>query len=139
MSTEDAKDYEKKFKEMSNLFKHLEKKGLTVKECGFENSRKEFIKGKDFDDVIKKNLDSVCERVNKIMGTSITPTSKDAVQNIYTAFYNMNMIRKAIREVGDKKKNIRRLLPYELLSYKCSSSSSKRISKGIRLQLWKRP
>ena len=53
MSTENTKEYEK-YKEMSNLFKDLEKKGLTVKECGFENTKKEFIKGKDFDDVIKK-------------------------------------------------------------------------------------
>ena len=130
MSTEDkskpvedpTKDYERKYKEMSNLFKDLEKKGLTVKECGFESSRKEFIKGKDFDDILKKNLDSVCEGVNKIMDTSISPTSKDAIQNIYSAFYNMNMIRKAIREVGDKKKNIRRLLPYEMLAkvYGCN-------------------
>ena len=41
-------------KELSNLLKDLEKKGLTVKECGFENTRKGLIKGKDFDDVIKK-------------------------------------------------------------------------------------
>ena len=96
MSTEDkskpvedpTKDYERKYKEMSNLFKDLEKKGLTVKECGFESSRKEFIKGKDFDDILKKNLDSVCEGINKIMDTSISPTSKDAIQNIYSAFYN---------------------------------------------------
>ena len=106
---------DQKWKEMSNIIKDLEKKGLVIKECGFENTRKEFVKGKEFEEAIKKNIKSVCEKVNKIMGTTIDPESKNAIQQIYSQFYSLKMIGKAIREEGDKKKIIRRLLPYEIL------------------------
>ena len=35
----------RKWKEMSNVFYSLEKKGLEVKECGFNGTRCEYIKG----------------------------------------------------------------------------------------------
>ena len=115
-------NYDAKWKEMSGVLKELEKKGLEIKECGFGQSRCEFVRGKNLEEVFKKNSEKLIEKINKIMGVSISLENKNNIQEIYKQFHSLNMIQKAIREEGDKKKNIRRLLPYEHLVkvYRCN-------------------
>ena len=57
-----------------------EKKGLEVKECGFNGTRCEYIKGKNFEETILKNIDTTLNEVNKIMGTNITNTKHEATK-----------------------------------------------------------
>ncbi len=107
----------RKWKEMSNIFYSLEKKGLEVKECGFNGTRCEYIKGKNFEETILKNIDTTLNEVNKIMGTNITNTKpEETINKIYQELKSLNMIQKAIRVEGDKRKNIKKLLPYEQLA-----------------------
>ena len=120
---EELKEQKEKWMELSNVIKFLESKGLEIKECVYNKSRSEFVKGKLFEDKIKENLEEVCKQVNKIMKTEISPTKPDkAIQEIYKLFKSVNLISKACREDGDKKKNVKRLLPYEQLAllFKCN-------------------
>ena len=120
---EELKEQKEKWMELSNVIKFLESKGLEIKECVYNKSRSEFVKGKLFEDKIKENLEEVCKQVNKIMKTEISPTKPDkAIQEIYKQFKSVNLISKAWREDGDKKKNVKRLLPYEQLAllFKCN-------------------
>ena len=120
---EELKEQKEKWMELSNVIKFLESKGLEIKECVYNKSRSEFVKGKLFEDKIKENLEEVCKQVNKIMKTEISPTKPDkAIQEIYKQFKSVNLISKACREDGDKKKNVKRLLPYEQLAllFKCN-------------------
>ena len=120
---EELKVQKEKWMELSNVIKFLESKGLEIKECVYNKSRSEFVKGKLFEDKIKENLEEVCKQVNKIMKTEISPTKPDkAIQEIYKQFKSVNLISKACREDGDKKKNVKRLLPYEQLAllFKCN-------------------
>ena len=41
---------------------------------------------------------------------------EEAIQEIYKQFKSVNLISKACREDGDKKKNVKKLLPYEQLA-----------------------
>ena len=107
----------RKWKEMSNVFYSLEKKGLEVKECGFNGTRCEYIKGKNFEETLLKNLDTTLNEVNKIMGTNIiNKKPEETINKIYQELKSLNMIQKAIRVEGDKRKNIKKLLPYEQLA-----------------------
>ena len=120
---EELKEQKEKWMELSNVIKFLESKGLEIKECVYNKSRSEFVKGKLFEEKIKENLEEVCKQVNKIMKTEISPTKPDkAIQEIYKQFKSVNLISKACREDGDKKKNVKRLLPYEQLAllFKCN-------------------
>ena len=120
---QELKDQKEKWIELSNVIKFLESKGLEIKECVYNKSRSEFVKGKLFEEKIKENLEEVCKRINKIMKTDISPTKPDkAIQEIYKQFKSVNLISKACREDGDKKKNVKRLLPYEQLAllFKCN-------------------
>ena len=120
---EELKAQKEKWMELSNVIKFLESKGLEIKECVYNKSRSEFVKGKLFEEKIKENLEEVCKQVNKIMKTEISPTKPDkAIQEIYKQFKSVNLISKACREDGDKKKNVKRLLPYEQLAllFKCN-------------------
>ena len=120
---EELKEQKEKWMELSNVIKFLESKGLEIKECVYNKSRSEFVKGKLFEEKIKENLEEVCKQVNKIMKTEISPTKPDkAIQEIYKLFKSVNLISKACREDGDKKKNVKRLLPYEQLAllFKCN-------------------
>ena len=104
------------WKEMSEVFKNtLEKNGLTIKECGFLNARREFVKGTELETKMKENIEPLCKKINEIMNTDIDPNSKDAIQKIYNQFKSSDIMVKACREEGDKKKIIRRLFPYEHL------------------------
>ena len=112
-----------KLMELSNVIKFLESKGLEIKECVYGKVRAEFVKGKVFEEKIKENLEEVCKQVNKIMKTQISKDKPDiALQEIYTQFKSVGLISKACREEGDKKKNVKKLLPYEqlVLLYKCN-------------------
>ena len=115
------------FNVISNIFNNLEKDGLEIKETAFENSRKEFIKGKEFEKIISKNYDKYLKIFQKDFPNEIfTQKNKekdvdDFINQIYSIFNKNSMMFKAIRQEGDKKKNIKRLLPYELLAleYHC--------------------
>ena len=112
-----------KWKELSKLFFSWEKNGLEIKECGFNEVRREFIKGKNFEEVINKNLDTTINEINKIMGTNIIKKKpEETINDIYQQLRSLNMIQKAIRVEGDKRKNIKKLLPYEELAkeFKCN-------------------
>lgn len=120
---EEEKKVETRWKEMSNVIKFLESKGMELKECAFVKGRTEFIKGKVLKDHIKENIVEVCNQINKIMGTKISSENPDkAIYEIYEKLREVNIIKKACREEGDKKKNIKRLLPYEemVLINKCN-------------------
>lgn len=120
---EELKEKKEKWMELSNVIKFLESKGLEIKECVYNKSRSEFVKGKLFEEKIKENLEEVCKQVNKIMKTEISPSKPDnAIQEIYKQFKSVNLINKACREDGDKKKNVKKLLPYEQLAllFKCN-------------------
>jgi hypothetical protein len=117
------KEQKEKWIELSNVIKFLESKGLEIKECVYYKSRAEFVKGKALEEKIKENLEEVCKQVNKIMKTEISPEKPDkAIQEIYKQFKSVQLINKACREDGDKRKNVKKLLPYEdlVLLYKCN-------------------
>ena len=117
------KEQKEKWIELSNVIKFLESKGLEIKECVYYKSRAEFVKGKALEEKIKEILEEVCKQVNKIMKTEISPEKPDkAIQEIYKQFKSVQLINKACREDGDKRKNVKKLLPYEdlVLLYKCN-------------------
>ena len=123
IDTEEEKKQKLKWMELSNIIKFLEKKGMEIKECAYVQSRTEFIKGKILNDFIKENIEEVCKQINKAMNTKINPENPDkAILEIYEQLRSSNIIKKACREEGDKKKNIKRLLPYEemVLINKCN-------------------
>jgi translocation protein SEC62 len=115
------------FNIITNIFNNLEKDGLEIKETAFENSREEFIKGKEFEKIISKNYNKYLEIFQKDFpyeNFTQKNNQKDInyfLNQIYFLFNKNLMMIKAIREEGDKKKNIKRLLPYELLvkEYHC--------------------
>ena len=120
---EELKNKKEKWIDLSNVIKFLESKGLEIKECVFLKSRADFVKGKILEEKLKENLKEVCEQVNEIMKTQISPEKPDkAIQEIYQQFKSVQLISKACREDGDKKKNVKKLLPYEelVLLYKCN-------------------
>lgn len=102
-------------KALSNILKNLEKKGLEVKECTCQGERVQFYKGKDLEKYLKENMKEICEDLNKELNVSINPEKKSAIQQVYSIFYKSGIMHKGIREEGDKKKKIRKLLPYEVL------------------------
>lgn len=59
-----------------------------------------------------ENIQDVCEKLNKINNAKLNPSTVK-IQDVYNQFKLNNMIWKAFREEGDKKKNIKRLLSYE--------------------------
>ena len=120
---EELKAKKEKWIELSNVIKFLESKGLEIKECVYLKSRADFVKGKILEEKLKENIKEVCEQVNKIMKTQISPEKPDiAIQEIYKQFKSVQLISKACREDGDKKKNVKKLLPYEelVLINKCN-------------------
>ena len=122
-SNKKEEDLKEKWIELSNVIKFLESKGLEIKECIYYKSRSEYVKGKLLEEKIKENLEEVCKQINKIMKTKISHKKPDeAIQEIYKQFKSVELISKACREDGDKKKNVKRLLPYEelVLLNKCN-------------------
>ena len=114
---EKLKEKQKKWSELSKVINFLESKGLELKECVYLKARAEFVKGKILEEKIKENLEEVCKQVNQIMGTNVSPEKPDkAIQELYTQFKSLDLIFKACREDGDKKKNVKKLLPYEQLA-----------------------
>ena len=112
----ELKDKKEKWMELSNVIKFLESKGLEIKECVYIKSRAEYVRGKALEEKIKENLEEVCKQVNKAMKTQISPEKPDqAIQEIYKQFKSVELIGKACREDGDKRKNVKKLLPYEQL------------------------
>jgi len=110
------KENRDKWINLSEIIKFLESKGLEIKECICLTTRTEFVKGKDLKDKIIENLPEVCQKINKLMKTKISPEKPDnAIQEIYTVFKSAELISKACREDGDKKKHVKKLLPYEQL------------------------
>ena len=102
---------------LSEIIKFLETKGLEIKECIYLGKRAEFVKGKDFESKLKENLDEVCEKINKELKTKISPKKpEEALEEIYQQLKLGQIINKACREDGDKKKHVRKLLPYEQLA-----------------------
>ena len=102
---------------LSEIIKFLETRGLEIKECIYLGKRAEFVKGKDFESKLKENLDEVCEKINKELKTKISPKKPaEALEEIYQQLKLGQIINKACREDGDKKKHVRKLLPYEQLA-----------------------
>ena len=102
---EKLKEMQNKWLELSKGINLLESKGLEMKECLYVKSRAEYVKGKMLEEKIKDNLEEVCKQVNKIMGTNISNKKPDkAIQELYTQFKSVDLIFKACREDGDKKK-----------------------------------
>ena len=102
--------------ELSEIIKFLESKGLVIKECIFMTTRSEFVKGKDLKEKLVANLPEICAKINKALKTNISPEKPDnAIDEIYKQFKNFGLISKACREEGDKKKHVKKLLPYEQL------------------------
>ena len=115
-SNKKEEDLKEKWIELSNIIKFLESKGLEIKECIYYKSRAEFVKGKLLEEKIKENLEEVCKQINKIMKTKISHEKpEEAIQEIYKQFKSVELISKACREDGDKKKIVKKLLPYEQL------------------------
>ena len=120
---EKIKENKEKWSELSKVINFLESKGLEIKECVYIKSRAEFVRGKLFEQKIKENIEEVCKKVNEIMKTQISTEKPDkAIQEIYKQFKSVGLISKACREDGDKKKNVKKLLPYEqlVLLHKCN-------------------
>ena len=114
---EKIKENKEKWIELSKVIKFLESKGLEIKECIYVKSRAEYVRGKLFEQKLKENIEEVCKKVNEIMKTQISPEKPDkAIQEIYKQFKTVGLISKACREDGDKKKNVKKLLPYEQLA-----------------------
>ena len=114
---EQFKEDREKWIQLSNVIKFLESKGLEIKDCIFIKSRAEYVRGKLLEEKLKENLEEVCKQVNNIMKTKISHEKPDeAIQEIYKQFKSVNLISKACREDGDKKKNVKKLLPYEQLA-----------------------
>ena len=114
---EKINENKEKWVELSKVIKFLESKGLEIKECIYIKIRAEFVRGKLLEEKIKENLEEVCKQVNEIMKTKISPEKPDkAIQEIYKQFKSVGFISKACREDGDKKKNVKKLLPYEQLA-----------------------
>jgi hypothetical protein len=109
-------NYKTTITNISNFFNLLEKDGLEIKETAFENSRKEFIKGKDFEKIISKNPQKYLETLKKDFPNEIFD-EKTLINHIYNIFNQNSMMFKAIRQEGDRKKIIKKLLPYELLVF----------------------
>jgi hypothetical protein len=109
--------YDNIINNITNIFNSLEKDGLEIKEVTYENSRKEFIKGKEFEKIITKNQTKYLELFKKDFPNEIfnKKNTEDFINQIYSIFNQNSMMFKAIREEGDRKKKIKRLLPYELL------------------------
>ena len=102
---------------LSEIIKFLETKGLEIKECIYLTTRAEFVKGKDLKEKIVGNLTEVCDKINKELKVNISPEKPDqAMEEIYKQFKNAKLISKACREEGDKKKHVKKLLPYEQLA-----------------------
>ena len=102
---------------LSEIIKFLETKGLEIKECIYLTTRAEFVKGKDLKEKIVGNLAEVCDKINKELKVNISPEKPDqAMEEIYKQFKNAKLISKACREEGDKKKHVKKLLPYEQLA-----------------------
>ena len=119
----DLKKKNEQWIELSNVIKFLESKDLQIKECIYEKGRTEFVKGKQFEEKLKENIEEVCKQVNNIMGTKISHEKPDkAIQEIYTQLKLVGIINKACREDGDKRKNVKKLLPYEelVLMHQCN-------------------
>ena len=114
---EKIKENKEKWIELSKVIKFLESKGLEIKECIYVKSRAEYVRGKLFEQKLKENIEEVCKKVNEIMKTQISPEKPDkAIQEIYKQCKTVGLISKACREDGDKKKNVKKLLPYEQLA-----------------------
>ena len=102
--------------ELSEIIKFLESKGLEIKECIYLTTRTEFVKGKDLKEKLVENLPEVCNKINKALKLNISPEKPDnAIDEIYKQFKSVDLISKACREDGDKKKHVKKLLPYEQL------------------------
>ena len=102
--------------ELSEIIKFLESKGLVIKECIFMTTRSEFVKGKDLKEKLVENLPEICSKINKALKINISPEKPDnAIDEIYKEFKSNGLISKACREDGDKKKHVKKLLPYEQL------------------------
>ena len=110
------KEKRDKWIQLSEIIKFLESKGLEIKECKYITTRSEFVKGKDLKDKMVENLQEICDKINKSLKTNISPKNNDAaIQEIYKLFKSVDLISKACREDGDKKKHVKKLLPYEQL------------------------
>ena len=102
--------------ELSEIIKFLESKGLEIKECIYLTTRTEFVKGKDLKEKLSENLKEVCNKINNSLKMNISPEKPDiAIEEIYKLCKTVDLISKACREDGDKKKHVKKLLPYEQL------------------------
>ena len=102
--------------ELSEIIKFLESKGLEIKECIYLTTRTEFVKGKDLKEKLSENLKEVCNKINNSLKMNISPEKPDnAIEEIYKLCKSVDLISKACREDGDKKKHVKKLLPYEQL------------------------
>jgi hypothetical protein len=101
---------------LSEIIKYLETKGLEIKECIYLTTRAEFVKGKDLKEKLVENLSEVCNKIKNSLKINISPEKPDnAIEEIYKLFKSVDLISKACREDGDKKKHVKKLLPYEQL------------------------
>ena len=124
---QESKEIKAKWIEMSKVITFLESKELEIKECICEGTRVEYVKGVKLEEKIKANLEEVCKQVNSIMGTNISHLKPPvAIQEIYSQFKSVGLISKGTREEGDKRKNVKRLLPYETLAiyHQCNCAKS---------------
>lgn len=102
---------------LSEIIKFLETKGLEIKECIYVGKRAEFVKGKDFEAKLKENLNDICDKINKELKLEISlKKPEEAIDEIYKQLKVSQIINKACREDGDKKKHVKKLLPYEQLA-----------------------
>ena len=104
------KEQKENWIKLSEIIKYLETKGLEIKECIYLTTRAEFVKGKDLKEKITENLDEICNKINKTLNVNISPEKPDkAIQEIYKQFKSVNLISKACREDGDKKKTCKEI------------------------------
>ena len=111
------KEKTENWKKLSEIIKYLETKGLEIKECIVYKNRVEYVKGTDLENKLKENLSEICDKINKELKLKIDSNNPDiAINEIYYQFKNVDLINKACREEGDKKKHIKKLIPYEELA-----------------------
>lgn len=104
---------EKVFQDLTKFFHSIEK-DIQVKNASYGTGRVDYIRGKDFEKVIKEKAELVCKEINNICEVHIAPDDEEFVQWVFEEFHERKMFMKAQRHPDDlKKKYVKRLLPLE--------------------------
>lgn len=100
---------------LTEIFEHLESKGLITKECIYMRQRVEYVRGKDLQEYFQKESAYLCEKLQEYFDVKVNPEKKSLVEDLYLAFHNLGVFKKATRHKDDsnKLKYPKRLVPLE--------------------------